>query len=388
MRHQRLVWKLFSVVILCGLAACSSRFFPSAGPSRSQVKSADNSKNVQGIQVLEINNEVARRLMDSQKTKLFSETFPEEVQTHSQMLNPGDRVEVILWEAPPAVLFAGLSSVSHLPEQMVNSDGEITIPFAGRLKVQGLTLKEVENEISRRLRGKANQPQVLVRVTGNNTSNVIVVGDVNTSTRVPLTPKGERLLDALAGAGGVRQSVNKTTLQLSREGRVHSLPLETIIKDPRQNIFLKAGDVITSLYQSLSFTVLGATGRNEEINFEAQGISLSQALARAGGLNDNRADATGVFVFRFEDPASLDIGSKEVIRTPEGLVPVVYQLNLKDPASFFVAQNFPVQHKDVLYVANATGAQLQKFLNMLQATMFSTRSLIQTGSDIDELIQH
>ena len=45
--------------------------------------------------------------------------------------------------------------------------------------------------------------------------------------------------------------------------------------------------------------------------------------------------------------------------------PVVYRIDLKEPSSFFVAHQFEVQPRDVLYVANAPGAELQKFLNLL-----------------------
>jgi polysaccharide export outer membrane protein len=186
---------------------------------------------------------------------------------------------------------------------------------------------------------------------------------------MPLTARGERLLDALATSGGVRQPVNKMTLQLTRGSTVQSLPLQTIIQDPKQNILLQPGDVITALYQPLSFTVLGATGKNEEINFETQGISLAQALARSGGLNDARADARGVFIFRFEDAQALDRTISAAI-TPEGKVPVIYQVDLRDPGSFFVAQSFPVQNGDVLYVSNAPAAELQKFMNIVVSAFY------------------
>jgi polysaccharide export outer membrane protein len=127
--------------------------------------------------------------------------------------------------------------------------------------------------------------------------------------------------------------------------------------------------VITAMFQPLSFTVLGATGKNEEVNFEAQGISLAQALARAGGLNDARADARGVFIFRFEDAGALDWATPPTA-TPEGKVPVIYQVDLRDPSAFFVAQSFPVQNKDVIYVSNAPAAELQKFMNIVVSAIY------------------
>jgi polysaccharide export outer membrane protein len=321
---------------------------------------------------------------------MFSETLGT-TPIDAQRIGAGDVIEVSIWEAPPAALFGAQkinpraapssSQVTTLPEQMVNNEGFIYVPFAGQVKAAGQSLTQIEHEIAQQLKGKANQPQVLVRLTRNVSSNVTVVGEVANSTRVPLTPHGEKLLDALAAAGGVRQPVNKMTIQVTRGSNAYTLPLETIIKDPQQNVPLQPSDVVTALFQPLSFTALGATGKNEEINFEAQGITLAQALARTGGLIDARADAQGVFIFRFEPQDTLQWPQQPVLVTPEGQVPVIYRIDLKDPGSFFVAQNFPVNNKDLLYVSNAPFAELQKFLNLvflisspaLNAAAISTR---------------
>ena len=92
--------------------------------------------------------------------------------------------------------------------------------------------------------------------------------------------------------------------------------------------------------------------------------SLAQALARVGGMNDMRADAEGLFIFRYEEPGALN-WAEPPIPGPDGKVPVVYQVNLRDPSSFFVAQNFPIADRDVVFVANSAAADLQKFLNIV-----------------------
>lgn len=367
------------------LSGCASfpDWMPSAGPSRQQVVEVENALPNLPIQVIGVTDSVARRVIASQKRSLLSETLGNQKPV-GYTIGPGDVVEVSVWEAPPAVLFgstvpdarAGTATtrVTAFPEQMVSSEGTITIPFAGAIRVSGKSQQQVEAEVVRRLTGKANQPQVLVRVIRNATSNVTVVGEVTASTRMPLTARGERLLDALAAAGGVRQPVGKMTLQVTRGDQVHALALDTIIRDPRQNVVLQPGDVITALFQPLSFTVLGAAGKNEEVNFEAQGITLAQALARSGGLQDSRADARAVFIFRFEDAEALDLPAPP-LTTPEGRVPVIYEANLKDPASFFVAQSFPVRNKDVLYVSTAPGAELQKFLSIIMPAAYSVLNL-------------
>lgn len=373
----------FSTVVVCLflLSGCSG-FLPTSGPpTLSYLTNSIRTPEYETIQIVDITDTIARKLTARKRYQLFSDLLTESSDT-SFKVGPGDVLEVSVWEAPPASLFGGgsidprISSVSTrvsiFPEQMVSSEGTITFPFLGLVQVAGRSLQQIEADITRGLTGKANQPQVLARLVKNTTSNVTLVGEMGASTRMPLTPKGERLLDALAAAGGVRQPVDKMTIQLTRGASVYSLPMETIIRDPRQNVLLKPGDVVTALFQSSSFTALGATAKNGEVNFEVQGISLAQAIARSGGLIDTRADALGVFIFRFEESGALDWPNKPVAQTPDNRVPVVYRMNLRDPTGFLIAQNFPISDKDVLFVSNAPAAELQKFLNLVASVLSPT----------------
>lgn len=376
-RPQRVLRTFFLTFIALSLAGCA-QILPGSGPSAQEVSGAT------AVQVVDINAAVARKLLDQRRQGLFSETLGQG--RAPGLIGNGDLLEVSLWEAPPATLFGGAnidprmpssSRATTLPEQMVDGEGFISVPFAGRVRAAGQSTQQVQAEIVRRLTGKANQPEALVRVTRNTSATVTVVGEVAASTRMPLTASGERLLDALAAAGGTRAPVNKVTLQITRGQQFHSLPLEQVIRDPAQNVPLLPGDVITALFQTLSFTALGATGKNEEVSFEAQGITLAQALARVGGLQDSRSDAQGLFLFRFEPAGALAWPRQPVVTTPEGLVPVIYRLNLKDPASFFVMQSFPVHNKDVLFVSNAPAAELQKFLNLVFSVVYPVISTVQ-----------
>jgi polysaccharide export outer membrane protein len=370
-RLQTSLIAALSVILLPGCAG----FLPGIGPSRNAIEKAKPQPNAAAIQIIDIDDAVTRQLLAQRAMRLFSETLGN-TRIASRTVGPGDMLEVSIWEAAPATLF-GTSPVSGssaliatsrattLPEQPVDEEGFILVPFAGRIPAAGKSLQSIEGEIVSRLNGKANQPEVLVRMTRNLSSNATVVGEVNASTRVPLVPGNERLLDALAAAAGVRQPVNKMTIQVTRADNVYSLPLETIIRDPRQNVPLQPGDVVTALFQPYSFTALGATGKNEEVNFETQGITLAQALARSGGLIDSRSNARGVFVFRFEPKAALTWPHEPVMTTAEGMVPVAFRIDLSDPASFFAIQSFPIENRDILYVSNAPITEIQKFLNVL-----------------------
>lgn len=322
------------------------------------------------IEVVHVGTDTATRFRAPPAPPAFAEVLTG-ARPIGTVVGVGDALEVSIWEAPPATLFGAgptetriaspiaTSRPTTLPELVVGPDGTITVPFAGQVPAAGRPLHDIELDITRRLRGRANAPQVLARLTRNATATVTVVGDVTQSARLPLTPRGERLLDALAQAGGVKAPVNLTTIQVTRGGRSYRMALSDIIERGENNIVLAKDDVVTALFQPYSFTVLGAAGRNDEIRFEAMGITLSQALGRIGGLQDGRANPRGVFIFRWE-PAT----------TPgDPDRPVIYSFDLKDPAVYFLVTQFRMQDRDLLYITNSPVAELQRFVGIVSQTI-------------------
>ncbi len=352
----------------------------SVGPTRGKIYAAEGSKSLQGISIVEVDGNIAAQLNAAVKTLPFFKVPGDGIPAGS-IVGVGDTLDITVWESPPATLFGTVTADSRLapltqtvrsgalPELLVSASGSINIPFAGDVPAAGRTLRQIERDIIARLRGQANAPQVIVRLLRNASSTVTVMGDVSRALRMPLTPKGERLLDAIAEAGGAKQAVDKMTVQLSRGPGVYRIALQDVLREPRNNIVLQPDDVVAILYQPFQFTVLGATGRNEEVPFEGTGIALSQALARSGGLQDGRGDPKGVFVFRWERPEGLTSLLTNAVRAPDGRVPVIYRINMADPASYFVAQNFPMRNGDVVYVASAPVAEFQRFVNILASTV-------------------
>lgn len=370
---------LFVTALLTGCQAVSN-WQPNSGPSKKVIETQAE-ESVSGLTIIDIDSHIAA---------LSSQVFPvvrfsqlgRSGSTFSNTINAGDVIEVSIWESPPALLFgtasdiAGLSGSKEvkLPEQMVDNKGQITIPFVGKISVSGKTPQQVQEMIVKGLARKANNPSAIVRIIKNNSADVTIVGEVNNSIRMPLTGKAERVLDAIAAAGGVKHPSSRVTIQLNRQGRSIEMPFDAVISDPSQNIILQKGDVISVSYQTKSFTVLGATAKNDEIDFETGGISLMQALARAGGLNDNRADSRGVFIFRQESIRMLSpeqVAALPVQLQTSSIVPVVYRLDLKDPMNYIVAQNFAIKDKDLIYVSNAPGAEFGKFLSMISQGLYS-----------------
>ncbi len=347
---------------------------PESGPSTDTVLHDTSDGQGPRYEVVDI-DPAAIEVLTRHHADGFSARFGDNRVTSEPVIGIGDTVAVTIWEAAAGGLFSSPaisdkvgagSNSAQIPEQVVGRDGGISVPYAGRIHVAGRTSRDVQAQVEQALAGKAIQPQVLINVTHAVSNSATVGGEVGGGARIPLSIRGDRLLDVIAAAGGVRAPVNETFVELSRDGRTYRVALMRVIAHPEEDIYVHPNDVITLVRDPQKFIAYGATGNNAEIPFDADGITLAEALAKAGGLADYRSDAEGVFLFRYEPEAiasALKPGTP--LAQPGRLTPVVYRLNLKDPNSLFMQQRFRIANRDLIYVSNAPSTEVQKFFGII-----------------------
>jgi polysaccharide export outer membrane protein len=200
----------------------------------------------------------------------------------------------------------------------------------------------------------------------NISHSATVTGDVTNASRIPLTARGDRVLDVISAAGGVRVPVHEAFITVSRDGTSLSVPMQALLSNPVENVYVRPGDVVTVIRRPQSFTAVGATGYNAVIPFDAGGLTLEEAMGKAGGLRDDKADPAGVFVLRYE----LATVVRNFPRIPPALlsmnaVPIVYRLDLKDPSALFRARRFAMRDKDILFVSSAPLSEVEKVARVL-----------------------
>jgi len=364
---------LAAVGVLASVIVTGCSALPTAGPTASDVKGQEVKDNLARFDLVSIDDNVVTTLL-ALPAESFHVRFKKYGRPPQPKIGIGDSIVVSIWEAAGGGLF-GASPTDHvsagsrsvtIPEQIVARDGGISVPFADRVPAAGRLPVEVQKTIEQRLAEKAIEPQVIVTVTKSLSTSVTVAGEVVSGARVPLSLKGDRLLDLIAAAGGAQAPVYETFVRLSRDGITATIPMEALVSDPAENIYAYPGDVLTLVRLPQSFTAFGATGTNMQVNFTAERMTLVEALAKAGGLQDQRSDPAGVFLFRFEPPDIVNaLGRPQLQTGPDGSSPVVYQLDLSDAKSYFLAQRFAMHDKDIIYVANADFNELQKFFTLL-----------------------
>lgn len=362
------------VVLLSALSLAGC--LPSSGPSTSDIASHSGADAGRTFELIDL-APAALASLNARSVDSFSGSFGDRSGATESRIGVGDFIAVTIWEAGAGGLFSAPlttdrfspgSRTATIPEQAVARDGTISVPYAGRIRVAGKTAAEVQAAIEERLAGKAIQPQILVTVSKQISSTVAVTGEVASGGRIPLSNKGDRILEVIAAAGGIRAPVNETEVRLTRGTRTLAVPMITIVNHPQENIYLRGGDTLTLVRNPRTFIAAGATGRNAEIPFDADAMNLAQALAKAGGLLDFRADPEGVFLYRFETSDMLRrIRPDSPLLGYGRLVPVVYRVNLRDPNGLFVAQGLRMQRGDILYVSNAPLTDVQKAFSIFQS---------------------
>jgi polysaccharide biosynthesis/export protein len=361
------------VATVC-LAACG--ITPASGPYGSVVPVATDNLPYAYVQ---LTPDIAEKL--AQYTPRIANTFTDRRTPPPFQFGVGDVVSVTIFEAAAGGLFIPAEASVRpgnfvtLPNQEVDNNGNISVPYAGNIRAKGRTPVQVQDAIVDALKNRAIEPQAVVTLATQATSLVTVLGDVLRPGVLNAVRAGERILDSIARAGGPTKAGYDSMVLLERGGRRATATFGALVHQPANNVYAHPGDTIYVYNEPQTFLAfgavgtLGATARQGQIPFDAWRISLAEAMAKAGGVNDVQGDPAAVFLYRGEMREVAERLGVDCSKFSGPIIPVIYNLNLRDPAGFFLAANFEVRNKDVIFVANATSVEITKFLTFLRTIM-------------------
>lgn len=280
---------------------------------------------------------------------------------------PGDAIKVRIFEPYEGSIFPTIQRPgADFGVQRVTDEGTINVPFVGTIHVAGLDLSQIEKKIAQQVStsGKAQDPQVIVEFVADRTHTVMVSGDVKAPGRVSLLEGVRTVGEAINRAGGPAGvgapgggvGANQIEVVVRRQGQI-ILTIQYSDLLAGGDIGVQKNDEIVVRPNARLFTVLGAVVKAGNVEMPKHTISLLEAMGMVGGLNDQRANKTGVYVFRMGD----------LLTNPTARARV-FRLDLYQPVSIFIAQQFPVQPKDVVYITNAPLYEYDKVLTSIYRT--------------------
>jgi polysaccharide export outer membrane protein len=372
-----------SLILVVGLAGCAT--LPSSGPTGKQIetslKAPDGGQSIQLIEIRTIAD-----VPQSETGVASVSPLPDQAPPPTDRIGPGDILDVNIYEAGVTLFSAGGSGVASqvganpgvqvqkLPPTRVDDLGNIVIPYAGKLHVAGLTTDDVGDLIRNSLLGLSQSPQVVVTLSQAITNSIIIGGEVNRPGRLALQTNRETLSDVIALVGGYRGNAKDLSLRVMRGAQSVDVRINDLIDNPALDVRVLPGDRLMLISNPRSYSVLGASGRVEQLPFNRSSLSLAEAIAAAGGANPGSGDPAAIFLFRYvKDRNNND-------------VPVVYHLNMMKAGSFFLAQRFPMRNNDVLYFGNAAANQPSKLIQLISQlfspilTVTSTVQVLQNSN--------
>lgn len=283
-------------------------------------------------------------------------------------LVPGDVLRIMIADSgAEAALFAPLATGGTVFENVrVDSRGTISLPYVGRHIVIGKTLGEVEDQIRSKLKGITSDAQVQVGLTGDLSGSVLVAGAVKAPGRFSALQGPLTLLDAINRAGGPMLEPHLIRVVVRTGKQTFDFNYHDLLAGKNQ-IVPPGAEIIVERARK-RFVAMGAVGDPGLHDLPSNSSSLLEVLGSVKGLNESKADAAGVFVFRLSE--RLDSESQELKPTP-----LVFRLNLKDPAAMFLARQFLVQPEDAIYVTNAAVYEWQKIISPIIQVMVLGRAL-------------
>lgn len=296
-------------------------------------------------------------------------------ETYDYQIGPGDILTVIVYDHPELTIPAGHERSAAESGSVVHSDGTIFYPYIGVVEVAGRTTRDVRSEIQRRLGRFIADPQVEVKVAEFNARKVYVTGQVTRPGFLRITNVPLRILDALSAVGGLNQNANWHEVILTRNGREETVSIYEMLTlgDRANNFLLQDGDVLhIPDASSQQVYVMGEVNRPLALPMGNSRISLTNAIAQAGGIRENRANASGIFVVRRNPP------EREKFAT-------VYQLDARNAAAFVIGSEFMLQPTDVVYVTAAPVSRWNRVLGQLLPSLTTIYQVSQLGRNINDL---
>jgi len=281
-------------------------------------------------------------------------------------LGVGDVLTIGVWDHPELTIPAAVQRTAEFDGFRVQADGTITYAYAPNIPAAGKTVGQIHKELVKRLSRVIEDPQVDIKVVGFRSQKTYITGEVTKPGVYPVTEIPLTLIDALNQAGGLTEAADWRTVTFTRGEKTEVIKLDDFYAhgDISQNRLLQHGDIVHVNRNDLqSVFVLGDVKKAGSVDVNRYGLNLAEALSESGGLNENTANANGVFVLRKRDLEK------------DGIIADVYQLHAKNVAALVLAEQFELQPHDIVYVTSAPLARWNRVISLLLPSIATVDSI-------------
>jgi len=281
--------------------------------------------------------------------------------SNAQIIRSGDTLNVVIWDsAENSLLLSPGTRNTDLSGVRVSENGTIFIPYVGKVRVADRTPDSARELLQRQLESVAPGAQVQLAMAEGRTNSVDMVSGVRAPGNIKMPDQNFSVLAAITAAGGVSDGLNNPQVRLVRGHNTYRTSLVRLFENPKLDTRLSGGDQIIVEADRRYFLSLGATGNENQFNFNRDTVSALDALSIIGGVNDSRANPKGVLILR-EYPASAvneGLGGPREQR-------VVFTIDLTTSDGLFSARNFEINSGDLVLATESPVSSVRVIVGLI-----------------------